>query len=209
MIPCTMHDSSGYGEMNLALRPPIRYGSDACCLISVDARYASETVRLRNDLRVNRFIHASALTEEAHLEWLAAQALRRDAFNFVILVNGKFAGTASLYDVVHGENAQFGRFVMPDDGRRTFAIAAEFLCLSFAFDVLRLREVWCRVAAENSSTQSFHLRNGWRHAAAYDTSDSDAMGANLGLTITQSDWPQAISAKAAILDRLHKLKLEK
>lgn len=209
MIPSTMHDSSGYDEMNLPLRSRIRYGSDACCLISADARYASETVRLRNDPRVNRFIHASELTEEAHLEWLAMQASRRDAFNFVILVNGKFAGTASLYEVVPGDKAQFGRFVMPEDGRRTFAIAAEFLCLSFAFDVLSLRAVWCRVAAENTSTVEFHLRNGWRHDAAYDASDSDAMWPNLGLIMTQNDWPQAIAAKAAILDRLHKLKPEK
>src|SRR5512147_871582 len=121
-------------------RMPLRYGSAACCLTLSDSRYTSEIVALRNNQEINRFIHHDHLTPEAHERWLRGESMRRDSLNFVILVAARFSGTASLYQIVPGTKCEFGRMVMPNDERRIYAVAAEFLCLSFAFEVLQLSE---------------------------------------------------------------------
>src|SRR5512142_1028867 len=143
-------------------RMPLHYGSGSCCLTLCDSRYTAEIVALRNNPEVNRFIHHDHLSTEAHERWLRGESMRRDSLNFVILVGGRFAGTASLYDIAAGASCQFGRMVMPRDERRIYAVAAEFLCLSFAFEVLQVGEAYCTVVAENTSVLEFHLRNGWK-----------------------------------------------
>lgn len=182
------------------MRLSLRYGSDTCAIVSSDARYSKEIVALRNDTAVNRFIHTCDLTEEMHLQWLASEQGRDDVLNFVILVQDNFAGTISLTDIQPGESAQLGRFVMPDDWRRLYALAAEFLCLSFAFEVLKVRSVWCRVAPENSGTLRFHLQNGW--ILNPDRNSDDELG-QTGLSISKGDWPAAMASKKSLLERLH------
>ncbi len=194
--------------MNSAVleRIPLRYGSEACCLVGCESRYTPEIVSLRNDPLVNRFIHHDHLTEESHERWLRGESMRRDSLNFVILVAGRFAGTASLYDIVAGKACQYGRMVMPLDDRRIYAVAAEFLCLSFGFDVLQLQEIRCTVAKENTAVFDFHLRNGWKRKQELDgfTRINGSEIAEVGLSMTLSDWPRAVESNRDLLRRLYR-----
>lgn len=197
-MPVELHNS-------IVGRMPLRYGSESCCLSLSDSSYTSDIVALRNDPSVSRFIHHEVLTEEQHENWLLGEAGRRDSLNFVALVNGRFSGTASLYDIEPPEKCQYGRVVMPNDGRRIFAVAVEFLCLSFAFDVLQVQEVYCRVIRENISVIEFHLRNGWHLEPRYD--DRIRMGdeeySELGMKMSLVDFRAAINKNRALLSRLH------
>lgn len=187
-------------------RMPLRYGSEACCLVVCESRYTPEIVALRNDPLVNRFIHHDLLTEESHERWLRGESMRRDSLNFVILVAGRFAGTASLYEILPGQSCQYGRMVMPLDDRRIYAVAAEFLSLSFGFEVLQLQEIHCTVAKENSAGLGFHLRNGWRRQRELDgfTRINGSEIAEVGLSMGVDDWPPALENNRDLLRRLHR-----
>jgi RimJ/RimL family protein N-acetyltransferase len=188
------------------LKMPLSYGSDACRLVLADERFSKDIVALRNNPRVNAFIHRGGLTEEAHNRWLARQMERRDALNFVILVRGRFAGTVSLYDISPGKDCEYGRLVMPDNTARIFALAVEFLCLSLAFEILGMRSVHCRVARPNAAVYGFHRANGWQDDASYDEDITVAEGEvipHAGLSIALDDWPTAFARAKRLLQRLH------
>lgn len=189
-----------------AERMPLRYGSEMCCLVASESRYTEDVVSLRNNPAVNQFIHHDHLTAEAHERWLKGECMRRDSLNFVILIKGRFAGTASLYHIDAGKSCEYGRMVMPLDNRRIYAVAVEFLCLSLAFDFLQVREVRCTVASENTSVLDFHLRNGWKRAPELDgfTRINGSEIAELGLSMDSSDWERAMDNNRDVLRRLHK-----
>ena len=190
----------GLGKM------PLGYGSDACRLVSCESRYTPQIVALRNNPALNRFIHHDHLTEEAHERWLRGESMRRDSLNFVILVSGRFAGTASLYDIVPGVRCQFGRMIMPNDERRMFAVAAEFLCLSLAFEVLQVQETHCRVAGGNAAVFEFHLRNGWKADSRFDgmTRINGSETTERGLSMSSEEWLSAFENNRELLRRLHR-----
>jgi RimJ/RimL family protein N-acetyltransferase len=187
-------------------RMPLRYGSAACCLTLSDSRYTADIVNLRNNSEVNRFIHHDHLTPESHERWLRGESMRRDSLNFVILVAGHFAGTASLYRFVAGANCEFGRMVMPNDDRRIYAVAVEFLCLSFAFEILQAGEVYCTVAGQNTLVYEFHLRNGWKRDPRHDgfTRINGSETAEFGLSMSYDDWKKAMENNRDLLRRLHR-----
>jgi len=187
-------------------RMPLHYGSGSCCLTLCDSRYTAEIVGLRNNPEINQFIHHDHLTPEAHERWLRGESMRRDSLNFVILVAGRFCGTASLYEIVSGAKCEFGRMVMPNDDRRIYAVAAEFLCLSFAFEVLQLSEVYCTVASQNALVYEFHIRNGWKLDSRYDsfTRINGSETAEIGLSINYEEWLRAMENNREVLRRLHR-----
>jgi RimJ/RimL family protein N-acetyltransferase len=163
-------------------------------------------VKLRNDPKVNRYIHHDHLTPEAHERWLKGESMRRDSLNFVILIEDCFAGTASLYNIAAGSKCEFGRIAMSKDDRRVYAIAAEFLCLSFAFEVLQVMEVYCTVVAENKSALGFYLRSGWQHDLRYDgfTKLDGLEMSELGLSMNLEHWAKALEDNREVLRQLHR-----
>jgi RimJ/RimL family protein N-acetyltransferase len=197
-------------EECFAGRMPLRYGTDACCLVLSDSRYTREIVALRNDPAVNQFIHNRPLIEVEHEAWLMSQTQRIDTLNFVALINGRFGGTSSLYDIVPQQKCQYGRVVMPGDERRVFAIAVEFLCLSFAFEILGTQQVYCRVIKENHSVYEFHARNGWRHDSRYDEQQkvNGRLIAQYGMSMDRIDWARALEKARPMLQRLHRDRLQ-
>ena len=187
-------------------RMPLRYGSEMCCLVTSEPQYTADIVKLRNNPAVNRYIHHDHLTEESHERWLKGETMRSDSLNFVILIKGRFAGTASLYHIEAGKSCEYGRMVMPLDNRRIYAVAVEFLCLSLAFDILQVLEVRCTVARENSLVLDFHLRNGWMRAPHLDgfTRINGSEIAEVGLTMDSAAWQRAVQNNRDLLRRLHK-----
>jgi len=183
---------------------PLQYGLDACYITLTDHRYTAETVELRNTPELGKYIHFEKLTPESHEAWLESQLKRGDAINFALIAKSQFSGTVSLYDIRHGVTCEYGRLMMPDDGRRVFAVAAEMLCMSFAFEVLGVQNIYCVVAKGNDSVHNFHLKNGWSIDERYDRYDS-VNGQDLhlvGMSIQRADWAQSFAKMSRMVKKL-------
>jgi RimJ/RimL family protein N-acetyltransferase len=183
---------------------PLRYGTESCFITVTDSLYTAEIVRLRNTPVLGKYINYVELTEESHERWLAGQLERDDALNFALVARQKFTGILSLYNIKHGESCEFGRMMMPDDGRRIFALAAEMLGMSFAFEILGTRTLYCVVMEGNNAVLKFHLRNGWRLDARYERFEL-VNGSNarlIGLSMDRSEWPQCFARMRPLARRL-------
>jgi RimJ/RimL family protein N-acetyltransferase len=183
---------------------PLRYGTEFCYITLTDGHFTAETVQLRNTQALGKYINYVELTAQSHERWLAEQLERDDALNFALVAKGRFAGTLSLYDIKHGESCEFGRMMMPDDGRRIFALAAEMLGMSFAFEILGIRTLYCVVMEGNNAVLNFHLKNGWSRDARYERFEQvNGLNAHLiGLSMDRSEWPQCFARMRPLAKRL-------
>lgn len=182
---------------------PLRYGTDSCYITLTDDRFSEETIQLRNNPAFGRFLNYVELTREDHERWMAEQLQRDDALNFVLVVEERFAGILSLYDIQHGKECELGRMMMPKE-LRMHAWSAETLALSFAFEVLGLRTVYCVVVKGNTKVWKLLLKIGWRLNPCYDrlqkVNGEDAH--LLGLSIERAEWRQIYERKIAVSKRL-------
>jgi RimJ/RimL family protein N-acetyltransferase len=169
-----------------------------------DFTFAADTVALRNTPALGKYVNHVELTPEDHKFWLANQLERDDALNFVLIAKQRFAGTLSLYDINHGKSCEYGRLMMPDDGRRIYALSAEMLCMSFAFEILGIKTLYCVVMEGNNSVLNFHLKNGWRVDAGYERFQKvNGIDAHLiGLSVERSEWPQCFAKMRPLAKRL-------
>jgi len=185
------------------LKLPLRYGTESCCLTLSDERYTAETVELRNDPALGRYINYVKQTSEDHEGWLAAQLERPDALNFAVVVRERFAGTLSLYNIEHGKTCELGRMMMPDDGRRIYSIAVQFLGISFAFEILGVQVLYCVVVTANKRVLNSLLKLGWTPDPRYDRSVilNGAEACLVGLSIDRAEWPAAFAKMRPIAKR--------
>ena len=185
-------------------RAPLRYGNDTCCLELADSTYSQEIIDLRNDPSVGKFLNDVNVSLEEHERWSASRLTNENVLDFVILIEGKFAGNISLSNIAFAQRCELGRFIMPADGRRIFAVAAEFLALSFAFEILRLEEIFCAVIEENEAAWRFHLENGWTFFPPFDRKHT--VNGNpvhlFGMRITRAEWPNAFERMQLRVRRL-------
>ena len=179
------------------------YGGPKSCLVRSTPRFAEQIVELYNDPQVRVSTCQEASSAEEHRAWLAREEqLGRDA-NFVILAKAGFAGTISLNDVIPDRTAEVQRFVTATNGLRPFALAAEFLVISYAFNVLHCRSVWCALGASAPQIVDFHLKNGWERCPHYDRpSKLDPSGKMLGLRFGRDQWAPAMEECRDLLIRL-------
>ena len=185
-------------------RLPLRYGTESCYITLTDCSFAADTVALRNIPALGRYVNYIELSIEDQQLWLASQFERDDALNFVLVAKQRFAGTLSLYDIQHGKSCEYGRLMMPDDGRRIYALAAEMLCMSFAFEILGVKMLYCVVMEGNNSVLNFHLKNGWRMDARYERFQKvNGLDAHLiGLSVDRSEWPKCFAKMRPLAKRL-------
>jgi RimJ/RimL family protein N-acetyltransferase len=183
---------------------PLRYGTDSCYITLTDRRFAAETVALRNTPELGKYVNYVELTFEDQACWLNEQLDRNDALNFVLIAKQKFAGTLSLYDIKHGKSCEYGRLMIPDDGMRIYALAAEMLCMSFAFEILGIQTLYCVVMEGNNSVLNFHLKNGWRKDVRYERFERvNGSDAHLeGLSVDVSEWPSCFAKMRPLAKRL-------
>lgn len=179
------------------------YGSQRCRLVLNDSRYTHDVVALRNDAKLNRYIHHELLTEEMHDRWLSAQLGRRDALNFAILVRGAFAGTLSLYNITR-DTAEFGRFILRDGIARVYAPVASLLATSFGFEILGLPELHSKVLEDNQRALSFIERIGWRRDSRYDEQVTfhGERTRVIGHSLSADAWPAVFDQDRDLLTRL-------
>lgn len=182
---------------------PLRYGTDSCYIMLTDDRFSEDTIRLRNNPAFGRFLNYVELTREDHDRWLAEQLQRDDALNFVLIVEQKFAGILSLYDIQHGNQCELGRMMLPKE-RRIYAYPAELLALSFAFEVLGLHSVYCVVVEGNKRVWKLLLKIGWHLTPRYDRFQKvNGVDAHLlGLSIERAEWRQIFERKMVVSKRL-------
>jgi RimJ/RimL family protein N-acetyltransferase len=182
---------------------PLRYGTDACCLVLADSRFTAEIINLRNS-DLGEYQNRIQVTEEEHERWLASRLARADTFDFVVLIGGEFGGTVSLTEVEIGKRCEFGRMMIPNDGRRVYTLGVEFLGMSFGFEVLGLEEMYCAVVEGNDSILRLHLKQGWRLNPAYDR-EAMVNGRRVflaGLSISRAEWPGSFAAMNKLARRL-------
>jgi len=184
---------------------PLLYGSASCCLALNDSRYTKEVVQLRNDPSVNAYIHNEPLTPAKHEGWLGRQLLGDDSINFAVLIHNEFKGTVALYDIQPGQGCEYGRLVMKHDATRIYAVAVEFLCLSFAFDILQLREIYCRVVESNTTVMKLHKWSGWSNDDRYTCvlPLNGAQVKHIGFSLQRGVWPECFNKARPLIARLH------
>jgi RimJ/RimL family protein N-acetyltransferase len=184
-------------------KAPLRYGTDACCLVLADSAYTNDILSMRNsDLGVH--LNRIQVTAEEHELWLSLRLAQPDILDFVVLIDGKFGGTVSLTQIEHGAKCEFGRMIIPNDGRRVYTLAVEFLGMSFAFEVLGLEEMYCAVVEGNDSILRLHLRHGWVLNPAYDR-EAIVNGRRVqlaGLSISRTEWPNSFAGMKTLVKRL-------
>jgi RimJ/RimL family protein N-acetyltransferase len=183
---------------------PLAYGTERCQLVLNDSRYTEELVTLRNDEGLNRYIHHEPLTAAGHDRWLRQQLERRDALNFAVLVEGKFAGAASLYDITR-DSAEYGRLIMNRGSVREYSTAVSLLAHSFGFEIIALKSIYCRILEGNERTHRHALKVGYRRDSTYDqevTFDGEETRL-LGFSQSSEDWLGVFEANLDLLRRLH------
>ncbi len=182
---------------------PLRYGTDACCLVLADSTYSDDIMNLRRS-DLGPYMNRIQVTKEAHERWITSRMRSQGVLDFVILIQGKFAGNVSLCDIEPGRRCEYGRLMMPNDGRRIYAPAVEFLAMSFGFEVLGMESLYCAVVRENESVWRLHIANGWKLDPSYDREhmvNGQTMHL-LGLCIEKAIWSDAFESMKKIAKRL-------
>jgi UDP-4-amino-4,6-dideoxy-N-acetyl-beta-L-altrosamine N-acetyltransferase len=189
-------------ELKIA-KAPLRYGTYACCLSLVDSSYTKDILEMRNS-DLGEYLNRIHVSEEEHEQWLASRLAQRDILDFVVLIDGKFGGTVSLTEIEHGKRCEFGRMIIPNDGRRVYTLAVEFLGMSFAFEVMGMEEMYCAVVDGNESILRLHLRHGWKLNPEYDREAIvNGHKARLtGLSISRTEWPNSFAGMKKLVKRL-------
>jgi len=183
---------------------PLRYGTEFCYITLTDHQFTEEIVELRNTPALGKYINYVELSSDRHEGWLAGQLEGDDALNFVLVAKARFAGTLSLYTIKHGESCEFGRMMMPDDGRRIYALAAEMLGMSFAFEILGVQTLYCVVVEGNDRVLQFHLKIGWKIDKNYERYETvNGSKAHLiGLSMDRDEWPCCFARMRPLAKRL-------
>lgn len=138
------------------------FGNGAINLRLVEERDLETTLswRNRNEARV-WFKSTNLITFEQHLAWFRGYQAKDDDFLFVIEVNGKLVGQASVYgiDWVSG-HAEIGRFlVAPESSGNGYIGQACQELLRFCSQELDLRYVFLEVLEKNERAISVYERN--------------------------------------------------
>ncbi|NND75970.1 MAG: GNAT family N-acetyltransferase [Ilumatobacter sp.] len=180
---------------------PLSYGTERLRLTLNDSRYTEQVVKIRNDPRLNEWIHHDPLTPEAHDQFLQRELERRDALNFAILVDNEFAGVCSLRDI-RGTTAEWARLVMPDRVEvRKYAVTVGVLFLSLGYEVLGRASMYCRILEGNRRTRRYVEKIGWRPDPGYDSEipfDGERRKL-LGYSLSSAEWPEIFAAHRDLL----------
>lgn len=118
-----------------------------------DAQFIIDT-RLEDDKK-SKFLHPISFDVEKQKEWIQKYFVRAGDYYFVVenIFTGESEGLISIYDI-HDNKGELGRWVF----KRSSLGANEGVNLlyKFAFQVLKLSEVYIRTIADNVSCVNFH-----------------------------------------------------
>jgi len=116
---------------------------------------------LRNNPNINKFLsNSTSITVLEQKEWLKNNLKANDGIYFKIIDKNKnnFVGTISLYNV-NNSTAEFGRYICLSPIQ---AIEAELLILKYGFEIMKLKQIYCKTAEENTKVWKQHFKYGFK-----------------------------------------------
>lgn len=136
-------------------------------LVPFTMEYAADFVRMRNDKRNKYFFNQQYdLTVESQAIWYEKYLERKDDIFWAILdKQQRFIGTTRLYDIdPDGEILEQGSFMVDEAVANTgpYAIEANVMCLDFAFDVLKVKEIINRDRNDNKVMNNLSRKFGFK-----------------------------------------------
>lgn len=113
-------------------------------------------VSLRTNPTLTGFLHPVSNRVEDQVAWLNAYYDRPGDFYFVIeSASGGSEGLVSIYDIDSGRSdGEWGRWILRPGSLA--AVESALLVYRMGFEVLGLRELYCRTVADNRAVVSFH-----------------------------------------------------
>lgn len=184
------------------MRHDIRIAGPYFALRPVRRDDAALIVRLRRDPVHARFLHAIDASVEAQEAWLDVYFERANDCYFVVEnpTTGEGEALIAIYEMTAGGTAEFGRWVVRPGSLA--AVESILLVYEAGFEVLGLREMYCRTVAENRRAVSFHDSCGLKRRVS--GVPSVLLGERrhdlIEHYVTRTDWP-ALHAKLAPLAR--------
>ena len=125
--------------------------------------------RNRDDARV-WFKHSDVIAPEQHRAWFQSYSKKDDDFLFVVEVENKPVGQASVYDIDREKRcAEVGRFlVAPDEGGKGYISEACGELVRFCTDRLGLHYIFLEVFETNERAVRLYERNGFTEECKSD-----------------------------------------
>ena len=114
-------------------------------------------IKLRNNIKLNQFLHSTSDKPEDQRAWLLDYYLRPGDFYFAVesIHSGITEGLVSIYGVDNIKSeGEWGRWILKP--KSLAAVESAWLIYKCAFEILMLNEVYCRTVASNFSVVSFH-----------------------------------------------------
>ena len=118
---------------------------------------APMVLELRNNSKLNRYIHATSPHLEDQLTWFSRYYERPGDYYFVVerQSSGAAEGLISVYDIdAHAACGEWGRWVLRPGSLA--AVESAWLIYRCAFEQLGLERVYGRTVADNLPVVSFH-----------------------------------------------------
>ncbi len=111
-------------------------------------------IRLEDQER-NQFINPVSPDVELQKSWIQKYLQKEDDYYFIIenIFTHEPEGLIGLYDI-DNKKAEWGRWVIKKGSLA--ATESVYLILKFAFNRLKLQEIYCRTLSENTPALSFH-----------------------------------------------------
>ena len=136
-------------------------------LVPFEMKYADEFVRMRNSQRNKYFFNQQYdLTVESQKIWYEKYLSRPDDIFWAVLNKKRiFVGTTRLYDIApDGSVLEQGSFMIDESAAREapYAVEANIICLDFAFDVLKVKEIINRDRNDNKIMNNLSRKFGFR-----------------------------------------------
>lgn len=111
---------------------------------------AEFTLALRQDKRITRYMPYLDITLEQQIAWIKKQRETEGDYFFVVWNrNNERVGTIGVYDI-KGYYAEKGRHAM--QGTPFESIESIFLLLRFAYEILRLKDIYAYTLMKNKSS---------------------------------------------------------
>jgi len=118
---------------------------------------AQLVLNLRNNPEINVYLHATSENVEDQLKWFGEYYQRQGDYYFVIerIGSNVAEGVVSIYDVNLMEACgEWGRWIIRPGSLA--AVESAWLVYRCAFEVLKLKYVFCRTVADNKKVVAFH-----------------------------------------------------
>lgn len=118
---------------------------------------AEFVIDLRSNPKLNRYLHASSNKLEDQLAWFTQYYNRSDDYYFLLerQDNGVREGMIAIYEIdAINKIGEWGRWVLKPSSLA--AVESVWLIYWVAFEIIKLKSVYCRTVAENTKVVSFH-----------------------------------------------------